>query len=51
MKYNELKIQVKRELLEEIETVLLEHGYDSMQIDDPFDAIDIAANRELYKYD
>ena len=51
MKYNELKIQVKRELLEEIETVLLEHGYDSMQIDDPFDAIDIATNRELYKYD
>ena len=51
MKYSELKIQVNREQLEALEAVLLEHGYDSMQIDDPLDAVDIAGNRELYKYD
>ena len=51
MKYIELKIQVAREHLEEAEAAMLEHGYNSMQIDDPLDALDIAEHRELYKYD
>ena len=51
MKYIELKIKVKRDQLEAAEAALLEHGYDSMQIDDPLDALDIAEHQELYKYD
>ena len=51
MKYIELKIQIAREQLEEVEAALLEHGYGAMQIDDPLDALDIVEHRELYKYD
>ena len=51
MRYIELKITVDRELLETAEAVLLEHGYDSMQIDDPSDVQDILDHKELYKYD
>lgn len=51
MKYNELKIRVSGDALEEAEGLLIEHGYTSMQIDDPLDALDIAKHRDLYKYD
>lgn len=51
MKYIELKIQVPGAGLELLETELIEAGFASMQIDDPRDALDIAENPELYKYD
>lgn len=51
MRYIKLKITVDREMLETAETVLLEHGYDSMQIDDPSDVQDILDHKDLYKYD
>ena len=31
--------------------MLLEAGFDSMQIDDPMDAVDITEHQDLYKYD
>lgn len=51
MKYIELKIQVAADKAEEAEAVLIEHGYDSMQIDDSSVAREILDNPELYKYD
>ena len=51
MRYIELKITADRGSLETAEAVLLEHGYDSMQIDDPADVQDILDHKELYKYD
>lgn len=51
MKYTELKIEARRNISELVQAVLLEAGFDSMQIDDPMDAIDIAEHRDLYKYD
>ena len=51
MRYLEFKITTDKDLLETAETVLLEHGYDSMQIDDPSDVRDILDHRDLYKYD
>lgn len=51
MKYTELTIEVKRKLSELVQAELLEAGFDSMQIDDPLDAVDIAEHRDLYKYD
>ena len=51
MKYKELIIKVKRKESEMVQAALLEHGFASMQIDDPMDAVDIAEHRELYKYD
>ena len=51
MKYLELTINTGRDRLEDLETALLEAGFDSMQIDDPMDAVDIAEHSELYKYD
>ena len=51
MKYVELKINVTREIFELAQAALLEHGFDSMQIEDPLDALDIAEHQELYKYD
>ena len=51
MKYTELTIEVKRKLSELVQAELLEAGFDSMQIDDPMDAVDIAEHRDLYKYD
>ena len=51
MRYIELKITADRESLETAEAVLLEHGYDSMQIDDPSDVQDILDHKDLYKYD
>lgn len=51
MRYIEFRITADKELLEAVETVLLDHGYDSMQIDDPSDIQDILDHRELYKYD
>ena len=51
MRYIEFKITVDREMLETAEAVLLEHGYDSMQIDDPSDVQDILDHKDLYKYD
>ncbi|MBO5514078.1 MAG: 50S ribosomal protein L11 methyltransferase [Mogibacterium sp.] len=51
MKYIELKIQLAADKTEEIEAVLIEHGYDSMQIDDSSVAREILNNPELYKYD
>ena len=51
MKYTELIITAKRDEAEPVQAALLEAGFDSMQIDDPMDAVDIAEHRELYKYD
>ena len=51
MRYLEFKISADKELLEMAETVLLQHGYDSMQIDDPSDVQDILEHKDLYKYD
>lgn len=51
MRYIELKITTERDMLEAAEAALLEHGFDSMQIDDPLDALDIAEHKDLYKYD
>ena len=51
MKYKELTIRTERENSEKVQAVLLEAGFDSMQIDDPMDAVDIAEHQDLYKYD
>lgn len=51
MKYTELKIEAKRNSSELVQAALLEAGFDSMQIDDPMDAVDIAEHQDLYKYD
>ena len=51
MKYTELKIETKRNLSENVQAALLEAGFDSMQIDDPMDAVDITEHQDLYKYD
>jgi ribosomal protein L11 methyltransferase len=51
MKYKELIIKAKRNESETVQAVLLEAGFDSMQIDDPMDAVDITEHQELYKYD
>ena len=51
MKYIELKIETKRDSSENVQAALLEAGFDSMQIDDPMDAVDIAEHQDLYKYD
>ena len=51
MKYKELIIEVKRNESEAVQVVLLEAGVDSMQIDDPMDAVDITEHQDLYKYD
>ena len=51
MKYIELTIKSERITSELVQAALLEHGFDSMQIDDPLDALDIAEHQELYKYD
>ena len=51
MKYTELIIEATRNESETVQAILLENGFDSMQIDDPMDAVDIAEHRDLYKYD
>ena len=51
MRYIEFKITADKEVLEAAEAVLLEHGFDSMQIDDPSDVRDILDHKDLYKYD
>ena len=51
MKYKELIIKAKRNESETVQAALLEAGFDSMQIDDPMDAVDIAEHQDLYKYD
>lgn len=51
MKYTELIIKAPRNAFETVQAVLLEAGFDSMQIDDPMDAVDIAEHQDLYKYD
>ena len=51
MKYTELIIKAPRNASELVQAVLLEAGFDSMQIDDPMDAVDIAEHQDLYKYD
>jgi ribosomal protein L11 methylase PrmA len=51
MKYKELIVKVRRNESETVQALLLEAGFDSMQIDDPMDAVDIVEHRELYKYD
>ena len=51
VKYLELTINTGRDRLEDLEAALLENGFDSMQIDDPMDAVDIAEHQDLYKYD
>ncbi len=51
MKYTELKITTNRDKAETVQAALLDGGFDSMQIDDPMDAVDIAEHQDLYKYD
>ena len=51
MKYKELIIKAKRNESETVQAVLLEAGFDSMQIDDPMDAVDITEHQDMYKYD
>ena len=51
VKYLELTINAGRDRLEDLEAALLENGFDSMQIDDPMDAVDITEHQDLYKYD
>ena len=51
MKYKELIVKVRRNESETVQALLLEAGFDSMQIDDPMDAVDIAEHQDLYKYD
>ena len=51
MRYIEFKITVDREMLETSEALIIEHGYDSMQIDDPSDVQEILDHKDLYKYD
>ena len=51
MKYKELIIKAKRNESEMVQAALLEAGFDSMQIDDPMDAVDITEHQDLYKYD
>lgn len=51
MKYIETRIKTKKEYAEDLQAVLIEAGFTSMQIDDPLDAVDIAEHRDLYKYD
>ena len=51
MKYKELIIKAKLNESETVQAILLENGFDSMQIDDPMDAVDITEHQDLYKYD
>ena len=51
MKYTQLIIKAPRNASETVQAALLEAGFDSMQIDDPMDAVDIAEHQDLYKYD
>ena len=51
MKYTELTIKTERNNLELVQAALLDAGFESMQIDDPLDALDIAEHQDLYKYD
>ena len=51
MRYRELVISVKREYLEGLEAALTAEGFDTMQIDDPRDFLEIEAHPEWYKYD
>jgi len=51
MRYRELAISVKREYLEVMEAALIGEGFDSMQIDDPADFLEIEEHPEWYKYD
>ena len=51
MKYTELKIKTDRSSSEDVQAALIEAGFDAMQIDDPLDAVDIAENPDVYKYD
>ena len=51
MRYRELVIGVKREYLEGLEAALTGAGFDSMQIDDPSDYLEIKEHPEWYKYD
>ena len=51
MRYRELKIKVERKCSEMAQAALIGAGFDSMQIDDPQDAVDIAKHPEVYKYD
>lgn len=51
MRYRELQISVKREYLDGIEAAMTGAGFDSMQIDDPRDFLEIEEHPERYKYD
>ena len=51
MRYRELVICVKREYLDGMEAALTGAGFDSMQIDDPRDYLEIEEHPEWYKYD
>ena len=51
MKYTELIMEAKRKCSELLQAALLEAGFDSMQIDDPMDAVDISRHQDVYKYD
>lgn len=51
MRYTELRIKTDRISSEGVQAALIEAGFDAMQIDDPLDAVDIAENPDVYKYD
>lgn len=51
MRYEELKIKVRKEDLEIVEAILIDNGFTSMMIDDPDDIIDILEHPDVYKYD
>jgi len=51
MRYIQLQIRTDKASAEALEAVLIEGGFESMQIDDSSVARDILDNPELYKYD
>ena len=51
MKYKALKIEIRRDNLQETVDALIAGGYESLVIDDPEDLKDIEEHPEWYKYD
>ncbi len=51
MKYKALKIEIRRDNLQETVDALIAGGYESLVIDDPEDLRDIEEHPEWYKYD
>lgn len=51
MKYYQVKIYTSHEGIEPLSAVLMEHGFDSLVVDDPADAFDILNKKEDYEWD